>query len=378
MGLAGEPPLTTRGRRCESMQYKLRTGALTYGLMVCVLLACGVAQAALPADSHPPAFIGTADDWINSPPLTWQELKGKVVLVDFWEYTCVNCIRTFPYLKAWYQRYAPYGLVIIGIHTPEFGFSADKENVAAAAKREGLKYPILNDLESKNWRAYDENFWPSKYIFDQSQRLVSQHAGEGGYQSTERLIQKLLLKTHPSAKFPPPLPPQRPGDRPGVVCQSETPELYANPNYDFLANLPRGWTTDQVANCVDRGRHQDGKVYANGAFITRYQSLQHARTTKDLKDYIAIRYHATEVNVVVNRPQNRDYTVYATLDGKPIPKSDQGNDIKYDARGSYFVVNAPRMYNVIRGPFGTHGLKLASDSTGFDLYSYTFSGCPQK
>ena len=102
------------------------------------------------------------------------------------------------------------------------------------------------------------------------------------------------------------------------------------------------------------------------------------RATTDLSDYILIRYHGTEVNTVVNRPNDRDYRVYVTLDGQPIPQSDKGDDIQYDARGSYFEVTSPRMYNLIRGANGAHELKLASDSPDFDLYSFTFSGCPQQ
>jgi thiol-disulfide isomerase/thioredoxin len=364
------------------MQQGMKEEAMGKKLLLAFLLAVavlGAARADLPPGAAPPAFIGGAQDWINTPPLTWKALRGKVVLIDFWEYTCVNCIRTDPYLKAWYERYQPYGFVIVGIQTPEFGFSAIKANVEAAAKRAGLKYPILNDPASKNWTAYHENFWPSKYLFDQSGHLVLQHAGEGAYQDTERAIQRLLRKTHPDAKFPAVLPPQTPWDEYRADCRDDTPELYANPAYGFLANLPDGWERDKASTFSDRTRrHSDGKIYANGPFFTRYQSLQHARATKELQDYILIQYHGTEVNVVVNRPSDRDYKVYALLDGNPIPKASRGDDVKDDARGTYFAVDEPRMFNVIRSAYGSHELKLASDSPDFDLYSYTFSGCPQK
>lgn len=348
--------------------------------VISFVLVPGAVRAELPDGSPPPAFIGTTSDWINSRPLAWKDLRGKVVLVDFWEYTCVNCIRTYPYLKAWHKRYAPYGLVIVGIHRPEFEFDKSRQLVAAAAKREGLLYPILNDPQYRNWNAYHEHTWPSKYIFDQNGKLVSQHQGEGEYQETERLIQKLLHKTHPETKFLAPLAPVRPGDRPGVVCQDETPEQYANPHpeYRSLGNLPRGWKLDGPVQFQIRAPRAEGRIYVGGLFIPRYQSLQHDHATTDLRDYIAIRYRASEVNVVVNRPGGQDYRVYAFVDGKPIPKSTEGDNIEYDSRGSYFVVNFPRMYNVIRGPFAGHELRLASDSPDFDLYSYTFSGCPQK
>jgi thiol-disulfide isomerase/thioredoxin len=354
--------------------------AILTSLLVLGMLGpfASTASAALPLGSKMPPLIGGPEDWINTGGKTFHVRTGVPILVDFWEYTCVNCIRTDPYLRTWYQRYKPYGLVIVGIQTPEFAFSAQRNNVAAAARRDKLTYPILNDPESRNWKAYNESFWPSKYLFDQNGRLVYAHAGEGNYQETERMIQRLLLKSHPGAKFPAPLSAVRPGDVVGAGCRTDSPELYTNPSYGFDANLPRGWRMDKTATFVDRGHHVDGKVYASGAFITRYQSLQHARATRDLHDYVAIRFHGTEVNTVVNRPANRAYNVYLTLDGRPIPRTDKGDDIRYDARGSYILVDAPRMFNVYRGNYGTHELKLASDSPDFDIYSFTFSGCNQK
>jgi len=347
-----------------------------------VLVATGAqsARAELPLGALPPPFIGSADDWINTPPVTWKELEGKVVLVDFWEYTCVNCIRTYPYLKAWNERYSPYGLVIVGIHRPEFDFAKSKANVAAAAKRQGLTYPILNDPDYKNWKAYHEHSWPSKYIFDQSGKLVDQHVGEGAYQQTEELIQRLLHKTHPEAKFPKPLPPQKPGDDPKVKCHLSTEELYTNPHpaYDDIANLPQEWDWNKPITFSDRKPHVEGKLYYQGVFVPKRQRLQHGQKTEHLENTVALRYRATEVNVVLNGPSREPYRVYVTLDGGPVPRAIQGDDTRRDARGTYIEVDAPRMYNLIRSPFEGHEIVLASNSPDFDLYSYTFSGCPQK
>ncbi len=355
---------------------------LTVAIALLAELQLGLvgARAELPDGSSPPEFVGAASDWINSGPLTWSELRGKVVLVDFWEYTCVNCLRTFPYLKAWHQRYVRYGLVIVGIHRPEFEFDKSKRLVAAATELYGLAYPILNDPQYRNWQAYHEHSWPSKYLFDQQGKLVEQRQGEGGYQDTELLIQRLLQKTHPGAKFPKPLSPARPGDRPDVVCQDETPEQYANPHpeYHSMGNLPRGWKLGQPIQFTAPGERAEGSIYAAGLFVARAQSLQHARATTGLQDSISLRYRASEVNVVVGTPNGRSYKVYAFLDGKSIPNGTKGDDISYDSRGSYLTVTLPRMYNVIRGPFAAHELRLASTSAEFDLYSYTFSGCPQK
>ncbi len=206
---------------------------------------------------------------------------------------------------------------------------------------------------------------------------MEQHAGEGNYRETELEIQRLLKRTHPNAKFPVPLAYQEPGDASNAVCRPDTPELYANPTRGFLGNLPSGWKQDRVTSFRDGNPGKADKIYAQGPFYTRYQSLQHARGTKDLSDFIALRYRGTEVNVVLGRPTHRNYRVYATLGGKPIPPELRGNDLKSDARGTYLEVNFARMYNVIAGPYGERTLRLASDSPEFDLYSFTFSGCPQ-
>src|SRR5438034_10354573 len=126
--------------------------------------------------------------WLNSPPLTLKQLRVKVVLVDFWEYTCVNCIRTFPYLKEWDRRYRDKGLVIVGVHTPEFAFARQVENVRRAAAGFGFQYPLAVDSDYKIWNAYDNHYWPAKYLIDKNGILRYTHFGEGNYGNTEEQI----------------------------------------------------------------------------------------------------------------------------------------------------------------------------------------------
>ncbi|MBI4973608.1 cytochrome c biogenesis protein DipZ [Candidatus Roizmanbacteria bacterium] len=134
-------------------------------------------------------------EWFNSKPLTLTELKGKVVIIDFWTYTCINCQRTFPYLKEWWRKYKDNGLVIIGVHAPEFEFEKDKNNLAKAIADFGLTYPIVQDNEFSTWRAYDNHYWPAKYIIDKDGVIRSTHFGEGDYDETEQIIQELLKET---------------------------------------------------------------------------------------------------------------------------------------------------------------------------------------
>ncbi len=138
-----------------------------------------------------PELVGITG-WINSSPLTMEELKGKVVLVDFWTYSCINCLRTLPYLEKWYADYKDQGLVIIGVHTPEFEFEKDPQNVAAAAKRLGVEYPIALDNKYQTWQAFHNNYWPAHYLIDQEGNIPDGAFGEGGYAATENEIRKLF------------------------------------------------------------------------------------------------------------------------------------------------------------------------------------------
>ena len=130
--------------------------------------------------------------WINSEPITFEEQRGKVVLVDFWTYTCINCIRTLPFLKAWHEKYADKGLVIVGVHTPEFDFEKDRDNVIEATEGFGLEWPIAQDNDFKTWRAFSNRYWPAKYLVDKDGYIRYTHFGEGAYEETELWIRGLL------------------------------------------------------------------------------------------------------------------------------------------------------------------------------------------
>jgi thiol-disulfide isomerase/thioredoxin len=132
--------------------------------------------------------------FINSEPITLADLRGKVVLVDFWTYSCINCIRTIPYLNAWYEKYSDNGLVIVGVHTPEFEFEKDYNNVRAAVEKFGIRYPIAQDNEKETWKAYENRYWPRKYLIDPDGYIRYDHIGEGAYAETEKVIQSLLAE----------------------------------------------------------------------------------------------------------------------------------------------------------------------------------------
>jgi thiol-disulfide isomerase/thioredoxin len=167
--------------------------------MIKTLLGTAALASALSAQAGPvpptaaPAFAGI-DTWLNSPPLTMPQLRGKVVLVDFWTYTCINCIRTLPYVKSWYDKYKSQGLVVVGVHTPEYPYERSTENVTAALKRFDIRYPVAQDNRYATWDAYRNQFWPATYLIDKSGRIVYTHFGEGQYEETEATIRRLLAQ----------------------------------------------------------------------------------------------------------------------------------------------------------------------------------------
>ena len=321
-----------------------------------------------------PDFIGTENDWINTKPLAMEDLRGRPVLIDFWDYTCVNCIRTLPYLREWHRRYKDKGLVIVGIHTPEFEFAKKRENVEEAVERFGIEYPVLLDPNYENWHAYSNRYWPHKYLVGPDGRIIYDHTGEGGYAETEAMIQKVLREINPAVVLPKIMEPVRGADRPGAVCYPMTPELYLGYRRGILGN-PEGYVPGRVVNYVDPKRHQDGKVYAHGPFYNGEEFMRHARRTEKPEDYILIPYHAVEVNAVM-RPAKKRFDVLVTQDGRPLDMLDAGRDV-YEADGQTWVtVDEPRMYNIVANrKFGSHELRLASASDSFAIYAFTFGSC---
>ena len=185
------------------------------------------AAGGLPELGEAPEFAGVTR-WLNSPPLTLAGLRGKVVLIDFWTYTCINCIRTLPYLRAWDERYRDRGLVIVGVHTPEFEFEKDAGNVGDAIARSGLRYPVAQDNDYGTWNAWGNRYWPAKYLIDPAGQVRYVHFGEGEYDATEQAIRSLLEEA-PG--------PRAPARQPGEVPGEATPETYLG------AARAQGWVT---------------------------------------------------------------------------------------------------------------------------------------
>jgi len=314
--------------------------------------------------------------WINSKPLKISELRGKVVLIDFFEYTCVNCLRTLPYLKEWHKRYKDAGLVIIGVHTPEFDFSAEFENVKRAVEELGIEYPVVVDSKYEIWNAFKNQFWPRKFLVDKDGIIRYDHIGEDAYGTTEAKIQELLKQINSKVNFPEIIHYLRDEDKPGAVCYPRTPEMYAG----YL----RGYFTQKINPEVETfyksdNEYKEAQITLNGWFKVEAMRTVHLRDTESFGDYISFKFRGTEVNAVFNS-DGRPYDVMVTLDDKPVPEDMKGSDIFYDSSGRSLVrVNSGRMYNLISGRrYGVYTLKLYTRSSSFSVYSFTFGSCVVK
>jgi thiol-disulfide isomerase/thioredoxin len=311
--------------------------------------------------------------WLNTAPLTPEQLQGRVVLVDFWEYTCINCLRTLPYLREWYRRYRNDGFVIVGVHTPEFRFSGERANVAAAAQRLEVGWPIVLDGNAAIWKRYANYEWPHEYLYDQSGRLVESFAGEGGYQDTEARIQAVLKSADPHVQLPPvmALLPQDNYDKPGAVCYPKTPELLVG--HRPIANAATASVSQESDYAYTGSDPQDGAIYLQG-----YWHLTPGAAVSGENDgFLLLRYHAIQVVAVLRPVNGGSIRVEVTQDGKPVPKSDAGDDIRYDERGnSYLEVIAPRAYEVIvNAAYGQHTLKFMPKDEGLGIYDIAFESC---
>ena len=320
--------------------------------------------------------------WINTEPFNLDEFRGQVVLVDFWTYTCVNCIRTLPFLKEWHDKYADLGLVIVGVHSPEFEFEKLTENVEAAAVDYGLKYPIVQDNDFRTWRAYSNRAWPAKYLIDKDGIVRYSHIGEGAYTTTEEWIRDLLVESGAKVYNIPVggvVRPDRDPNASGGLEHGQTRELYAgeyrNRGVPYVGNAdyydaPLGSPTMYE----DPGNYRNHLLYLHGLWTKESENVTHARTTDNLEDYIGLSFNGTTVNVVITSDDGEPFRVVATLDDQPIPEGYAGADIRHDEDGSsYFLVDEPRMYRVVELPeYNGLELKLSSNSDEFSVFAFTF------
>ena len=310
--------------------------------------------------------------WFNSPPLSMRQLRGRVVLVDFWDYTCVNCIRTLPYVREWHDRYKDLGLTVIGIHSPEFLFARYESNVERGIEEFEIRYPVVVDNEMELWEAFANRYWPTKYLIDGEGYLRYAHFGEGKYDETEEVIQELLREINPQVQLPPIMAPVRDTDRPGAVCFRPSQELYLGHRRGRIGNA-NGFVEEQAADYSHTGELKDGFFYAQGRWTA---TGDHLESAGDGEARVTIQYSAAGVNLVMASFNRQPREIEILQDGKPVPPAMAGGDLRFHDGKSYLEIARPRMYSLIDNhSFGTHTLELIVRQPELALFAFTFTSC---
>ena len=331
---------------------------------------------------------GGSDAWINGGPLKMDELRGQVVLIDFWTYTCINCIRTFPFLKQLNSRYADDGLVIVGIHTPEFEFEKVYENVIEATQTNNLSWTIAQDNKFVTWRSYNNRFWPAKYLIDKDGIVRYTHFGVGGYAETESKIRELLAESNPDFNENSlPLPDEQTIDpdflnsRDGEITRElyggysrgEIDRVYGQGGY--VQQMEYFDYKNRVGEFVIKEELEPHKLNFQGQWFVGPESLTHGRTTESFEDYLTLVYSATSVNAVLTSGSGKPYKVQVTVEDEYLTEDNKGSDIFIGDDGeSYLLVTTPTIYNVISNEsyVRQETLKMSSNSPDFGLFSFTF------
>lgn len=299
--------------------------------------------------------------------------RGQVLLVDFWEYTCINCIREFTILKQWYDKYHPYGFDILGVHFGEFAMGFSDANVRRAADRFRLPWPVVSDVHGAIWKAYGSDAWPNRYLIDQQGRIVMQIVGEGSDRVMENKIRELLQTSHPEvAKIP--LMTEEPNT---PQCGVPTAETYVGgaSGRGALQNQQRP-QFDALTDFHAKEQPKDGDVVLGG----HWRGAEDGMVSGGKDDRAELKYHARSLYAVLSLDStSKPVRVNLTQDGKALDKSDAGVDVRFDSGGSYIEVREPRMYYLIKNPsFGSHIVTLSPEKRGVNLHSFTFgNNCQQ-
>jgi thiol-disulfide isomerase/thioredoxin len=295
------------------------------------------------------AALDRAPVWLGSEPLTAEALRGSVVAVDFWTYSCVNWLRTLPYLSAWAERYADRGLVIVGVHAPEFSFEHDLDNVRHAVADLGVGYPVVIDNDFAIWRSFDNHYWPAVYLVDRDGRLRFQHFGEGAYEETEQAIQRLLGVEDEFVSV----------EAGGVAEAADWDNLRSPETYVGYSRGER--RTDRPA---------DGLGLNQWALAGEWDVDDESAVLDAAPGSIAYRFDGRDLNLVLTPPPGGAARFSVRLDGQP-PADDHGLDVDPSGDGA---VAEPRMYQLVRqrGQTRERTFKITFQDRGVAAYVFTF------
>ncbi|WP_233238292.1 cytochrome c biogenesis protein CcdA [Bordetella sp. LUAb4] len=341
-------------------------GAMTGGAMTGAMQAKATQSLSLPDEGPAPALSG-AVQWLNSPPLDMAQLRGKVVLVDFWTYSCINCLRALPYVKAWADKYRDQGLVVIGVHAPEFAFERDADNVKRAAAKLGLDYPIAVDNNYAIWRAFNNQYWPAHYFIDAQGRIRHHHFGEGEYDQSERVIQQLLREA--GARDVSTQVADVRGQ--GAQLAPDMAEVGSPETYLGYARAER-FASGRVTHDDPATYTAPDKLKLNQWGLAGHWIVEDEQARLDQSGgRIVYRFHARDLHLVLGPgADHKPVRFRVTVDGKA-PGDAHGADVAADGSGT---VTEQRLYQLLRQPgaVGDHTFAIEFLDPGVSAYAFTF------
>nr|WP_312964099.1 cytochrome c biogenesis protein DipZ [Stenotrophomonas indicatrix] len=335
-----------------------------------MMMAAGQAGAPLPVEGTLPTLDG-ATGWLNSPPLSREQLHGKVVLIDFWTYSCINCLRAMPFVHEWAQRYRDHGLVVIGVHTPEFAFERNPRNVMKAVQQLKVEYPVALDNQYAIWRAFNNRYWPAHYFVDAQGNIRGHQFGEGNYAHSEQVIRRLLVEAG-QTELPPPADPAA-ADLQGVATQADmgnlrSPETYLGHARAEQFASPGGQRADAAFGYTLPSTLALNQWGLSGQWRVNDEAAQ----LQQAGGRIAFQFHARDLHLVLAPGEDgKPVRFRVLLDGKPLPAADAGADVAADGTGT---VNEHRLYQLIRqrGTIGPHRFEIEFLDAGVQAYAFTF------
>jgi cytochrome c biogenesis protein CcdA/thiol-disulfide isomerase/thioredoxin len=342
--------------------------AMAAGPAMMARRAMAPAADSLPVEGKLPS-LGGAVEWLNSAPLTAEQLKGKVVLVDFWTYSCINCLRSLPYTKAWAEKYRDQGLVVIGVHAPEFAFERNLNNVRKAVKDQGITFPVAVDNNYAIWRAFNNQYWPAHYFIDAKGQIRHHHFGEGEYARSEQVIQQLLeeagrknvTNTVVSAE-----------DAQGIQQQSDmgqvgSPETYLG--YERTENFAS--PEQQAANAARQYTAPAKPALNQWGLAGNWLSQADQITLNQGTGSIVYHFHARDLHLVLGPGKDgKPVRFRVTIDGAA-PGQNHGSDVAADGTGK---IDSQRLYQLVRqsGAVGDHTFSIEFLDSGVQAYAFTF------
>jgi hypothetical protein len=308
------------------------------------------------------------DYWFNGEPISVTGERGRVLLLDFWDYTSRESLRAIPYMREWHRKYGPSGLVVLGVHVPRFRFAQDPLLIQRAIERLAISYPVVVDNQQLVWTRYENRVWPTKHVIDRDGFVRYRGVGEGSYLQIEHSLQALLREADLLHDMPDLMEPVREEDRPEALLYRATPEILTGYLRGTIGNV-EGFSPESVVEYIDPELYLDGRLYLHGPWLNERDCVRW-KGDPSIDGGLVLRYLGNEVTVVLEPPRGQKAHLAVEQDGEPLQSDRWGSDVAGGPDGAAVLeVCEPRLYAVVRNrEYGEHTLRLIPRESGLAVY----------